>query len=204
MTVIQVFADVGCPFAHVGLVRFVQRREEVGRPDVRLHVRSWPLEIVNGQPMDPRFIAEEIDQIDEQLATGLFDGFDADAFPSTSIPSLALAAAAYRHGIETGEAVSLELRRLCFRGGRDVADGGVLAETASRHGIAVTAADVDQVHADLADGREMGVVGSPHFFTPEGDFFCPALDVGHDPAGHLRIAPDPVGFDRFLDACLGL
>jgi predicted DsbA family dithiol-disulfide isomerase len=204
MTVIQVFADVGCPFAHVGLVRFVERREAAGRLDVRLHVRSWPLEIVNGRPMDPQFIAEEIDQIADQLATGLFDGFDTGAFPATSIPSLALAAAAYRSGIETGEAVSLELRRLCFRDGRDVADGSVLAETASRHEIAVTSDDVDQVHADLADGREMGVVGSPHFFTPDGDFFCPALDVGHDAAGHLRIAPDPAGFDRFLDACFSV
>ena len=26
MTVIEVFADVACPFTHVGLVRFVERR----------------------------------------------------------------------------------------------------------------------------------------------------------------------------------
>lgn len=201
MTVIQVFADIGCPFAHVGLVRFVQRREAAGRSDVRLHVRAWPLEIVNGEPMDPRFIAEEIDQIAEQLATGLFDGFDADAFPSTSIPALALAAAAYRQDMPTGELVSLELRDLCFRQGRDVADASVLGDVASRHGLTATSADAEQVRTDLAAGRELDVTGSPHFFTPTGDFFCPALDVGHDAEGQLRIAPDPAGFDRFLDAC---
>ena len=31
MTVIEVFADVTCPFTHVGLRRFVERRGELGR-----------------------------------------------------------------------------------------------------------------------------------------------------------------------------
>lgn len=201
MTVIQVFADVGCPFAHVGLARFVERRRVVDRGAVRLHVRSWPLEIVNGQPLDPHFIDEEIAEIREQLDTDLFDGFSVDTFPASSLPALALTAAAYRHDVTTGAEVALEVRSLCFRDGRDIADAAVLDEVAARHGLTVTDDDVAQVHADLADGREMGVIGSPHFFTPSGGFFCPALDVGRDDDGHLRIHADPEGFDRFLDAC---
>lgn len=201
MTVIQVFADVGCPFAHVGLARFVERRRDVGPDAVRLHVRSWPLEIVNGQPLDPQFIDEEIVEIREQLDTDLFDGFSADAFPASSLPSLALTAAAYRHDVTTGEEVALEVRSLCFREGRDIAAATVLDEVAARHGLTVTDDDVAQVHTDLDDGREMGVIGSPHFFTPGGGFFCPALDVGRGDDGHLRIHADPDGFDRFLDAC---
>ncbi|HPB44475.1 MAG TPA: hypothetical protein PLP95_01340 [Microthrixaceae bacterium] len=68
MTTIEVFADVGCPFAHISLHRFVARRAEMGRSDVRLHVRAWPLELVNATPMDPEFIAEEIDEIRPQVA----------------------------------------------------------------------------------------------------------------------------------------
>ena len=30
MLVIEVFADIWCPFAHVGLSRLVQRRDETG------------------------------------------------------------------------------------------------------------------------------------------------------------------------------
>ena len=60
MTVIEVFADVACPFAHVGLRRFAERRDELGRTDVALRVRSWPLEVVNGHPLDARLVAEEI------------------------------------------------------------------------------------------------------------------------------------------------
>ena len=67
-TVIEVFADVACPFTHVGLRRFADRRAELGRHDVTLRVRAWPLEVVNGQPLDPRFIAEEIEDIRQQVA----------------------------------------------------------------------------------------------------------------------------------------
>lgn len=201
MVTIQVFADVGCPFAHIGLARFVEQRRAAGRDDVRLHVRAWPLEIVNGSPLDPHFIEEEIDEIREQLDTDLFERFSADAFPASSIPALALTAAAYRHDLAVGEAVALEVRTLCFRGGRDIGAATVLDELTARHGLEVTDEDTAQVHDDLAAGRELGVIGSPHFFTPAGGFFCPALDVGRNDDGHLRIHADPEGFNRFLDAC---
>ena len=58
VSTVEVFADVLCPFTHVGLPRFVDRRRALGRADVTLQVRAWPLEIVNGQPLDPPFIAE--------------------------------------------------------------------------------------------------------------------------------------------------
>lgn len=201
MSVIEVFADVACPFTHVGLRRFVERRRDAGRADVALRVRAWPLELVNGRPLEPELIAEEVDEIRDQLGAEVFTGFDVRAFPSTSIDALVLAAAGYRHDIATGEAVSLELRDLCFEQGVDIADAAVLADVADRHGLVATDGDVAQVHADLAHGRTVGVIGSPHFFTPAGGFFCPALDVGRDNDGHLRIHADPDGFDDFIDAC---
>lgn len=201
---IEVFADVACPFTHVGLRRFVERRDR-GGPQVRLRVRSWPLEVVNGEPMDPSFIADEVDEIRGQVAPDLFAGFDPDAFPASSMPALALSAAGYEVDLATGEAISLELRDLLFEQGRDIADAAVLAGVAERHGVAVDAVDpaLDAVHADHAEGRRRGVIGSPHFFTPAGDFFCPSLDVGRDANGHLRITADPVGFEQFLDSCFG-
>lgn len=201
MTVIEVFADVSCPFTHVGLRRFVDRRREADRHDVMLRVRAWPLELVNGEPIDPQMIAEEVDEIRGQLGDGVFTGFDPDVFPATSLDALALAAAGYRRDIATGEAVSLELRDLCFEQGRDIADADVLAAVSERYGIDVTDADVEQVRADFAAGREAGVIGSPHFFTPAGGFFCPALDVTRSDEGHLRVHADPEGFAAFVDAC---
>jgi predicted DsbA family dithiol-disulfide isomerase len=201
MTVIEVFADVGCPFTHVGLRRFVERRADLERPDVVLRVRSWPLEIVNGVPLDPDFIAEEVDEIRGQAAPDLFAGFHRDAFPATTVPAMELTAAAYRVGDELGERVSLELRDLLFEQGVDVADRATLDRVAARHDLVVPSG-VHQVERDHAEGVQRGVIGSPHFFTPGGDFFCPALDVGRDAAGHLRVTADPAGFAAFLDDCL--
>lgn len=201
---IEVFADVGCPFTHVGLRRFVERRDaDPALAEVRLRVRSWPLEIVNGEPLDPQFIADEVDEIREQVAGDLFRAFDPAAFPATSLPAMALAAAGYAVDVATGEAISLELRDLLFEQGRDISDPDVLRRVAHRHGLDIDLDDppVDLVLADHAEGKERGVQGSPHFFTPAGSFFCPSLDISRDAAGHLRITADPVGFGQFLDSC---
>lgn len=200
MTVIEVFADVACPFTHVGLHRFVERRRELGRDDVILRVRAWPLEIVNGQPLDPHFIAEEIDDIRKQIVAPRFAGFTESSFPASSLPALALAAAAYEENVATGEHVSLMLRDLLFEQGIDIADTNVLARLADENRLSVDLTDTHRVLEDHAEGVERGVIGSPQFFTPAGSFFCPSLDVHRDSSGHLRITADR-GFDQFVATC---
>jgi 2-hydroxychromene-2-carboxylate isomerase len=200
-TVVEVFADVGCPFTHVGLVRYAEARAARGGGP-RLRVRAWPLELVNGRPLDPGFIAEEVDEIREQVAGDLFTGFRPESFPATSLPAMALAAAAYRVDLATGEGVSLALRRALFEDGLDVAEPEVLAGIAGAHGLTLDGADESDVLAEWELGQGRGVVGSPHFFTPAGAFFCPALDIRRVD-GHLRITADQAGFDAFLESCFG-
>lgn len=198
--VVEVFADVCCPFTHVGLRRFVERRDAESRRDVRLRVRAWPLEIVNGAPLDPAFIAEEVDEIRAQLSTDVFVGFRG-SLPPSSLPAMALTTAAYRRDLATGEAVALAVRDALFEQGADLADATTLARLGADHGVTVEPADHEAVLAEHREGVRRGVIGSPHFFTPAGDFFCPALDVSRDARGHLRVHADPEGFDRFLAAC---
>ncbi len=200
--VIEVWADVTCPFTHVGLRKFAAVRDASSRRDVRLWVRSWPLELVNGKPFDPAFIGEEVAELRHDLAPELFRGFTEAAFPATSLPGLALAAQAYEHGFHMGEAVSLELRDLLFERGEDIGRADVLDGVAARCGIERTT-DGGRVEAEYAEGRRRGVLGSPHFFTPAGDFFCPALDISRDDGGHLHVRADPEGYDRFLAASFG-
>lgn len=195
---VEVFADVWCPFAHVGLQRFAQRRSERG-DEVRLVVRAWPLEWVNGEPMDPDFIAAEVAQIRTAVAPDLFAGFDPARFPTTTVPALALTGRAYETSVELGEAVALELRDRLFERGEDISDRAVLDAVAAAHGLAPVGGD-DVVRRDWAEGQARGVIGSPHFFTPGGNFFCPALDV-RLLDGHLRITADPAGFDAFVASC---
>lgn len=197
------FADVWCPFTHVGLRRFVERRAERGS-DLRLRVRAWPLELVNGEPLDPAFVAEEIEGIRAAAAPDLFAGFDPDRFPRSTVAPLALTDATYAAGVEVGEAVALDLRDRLFERGQDVSSADVLADVVATHRLGETGPSPasSAVQRDWDEGKARGVVGSPHFFTPGGDFFCPALDV-RQVDGHVRITADPDGFERFLAACFG-
>ena len=198
---IEVFADVVCPFTHVGLRRFADQRAELHRDDVTLRVRAWPLEIVNGQPLDSHFIAEEVEDIRQQVAPELFRRFSEASFPASSLPALALAGQAYEVDATTGERVSLALRDLLFERGEDISDAELLGRLAAEHDVPCDLADTQRVLADHAEGVARGVIGSPHFFTPTGGFFCPALDVHRDAEGHLRITADTAGFDRFMASC---
>ena len=85
--IVDVWADVVCPFTHVGLVRLTQRRDAAGT-DTRFRAHAWPLEWVNGRPLDPTFVAEEIAALRDQVAPELFAGFAVAAFPATSVPEI--------------------------------------------------------------------------------------------------------------------
>lgn len=202
MRVVEVFAEVACPFTHVGLSRLVARRRELGVEEPVLRVRAWPLELVNGQPVAPRMLSEEITALRSSVAPDLFRGFDERAVPETSLPAMASAAAAYRQDLQTGERFSLAVRQALFEGGRRVGDDDVLTDLRIEHGVPTpTNDDLQSVHADFAEGQRRPVTGSPHFFTSGGDFFCPSLDISHDADGY-HVAFDPDGFAEFLAAAL--
>ena len=181
MSRIEVFADIVCPFTHVGLRRLSEaRRGRETSPVVR--VRAWPLEWLNGTPLDPDIVAREIDALRAQVAPDLFAGFDAATFPRTSIPAFGLAAAVYTVDDLTGEVVSLALRDALFERGEDVSDDDVLQTIGQPFGIeplARTAAE-SAIRTDWERGKARNVQGSPHFFVGDRGWFCPSLDISHD------------------------
>ena len=199
---IEVFADVVCPFTHVGLRRLVTYREQVHREDVAIRVRAWPLELVNGEPVPQDLLVEEIAELRQTVAPDLFTGFDPERFPMSSIPALALAAAAYRRDLQMGEHISLALREALFEAGRDLTDPAELA----RIGEPLTPDDLRageaDVQADYAEGRARGVIGSPHFFVDGRGFFCPTLAIERV-EGQLHISFDATGFYEFMERCFG-
>ncbi len=198
---IEVYADVVCPFTHVGLHRLFALRDEL-RPDVKIEVHAWPLELVNGEPVAADLLAEEIDVLRERIAPELFAGFDAGMFPLSSLPALALAARAYREDERTGEAVSRAVRDALFERGRDLGDPDELTAIAAGHGLgAPDDADHASVLRDLERGRVRGVVGSPHFFVGDEGFFCPTLEIERVD-GRLEVSFDAEGFVEFMSAAL--
>jgi 2-hydroxychromene-2-carboxylate isomerase len=179
----------------------VRQRDALGRDDVRFRVRAWPLELVNDAPLEAAFIGDEVDELRAQVAPDLFARFDRRQFPATSLPALMLAAQAYEQGLDAGEHMSLLLRDALFEDGRDIASDDVLADVAARAGVdPATAADRDTVLADWREGRERGVVGSPHFFVGDTSVFCPSLRMAQVD-GELRISADTEAFDRFAQDC---
>lgn len=200
---IEVFADVVCPFTHVGIRRLVEARAE--RPAaVALRVRAWPLELINGRPLAADVVAREVDALRESVAPDLFTGFDAATFPTTSIPAFGLAAAAYTVDDTTGEAVSIAVRDALFEHGRDISDAEVLRELADEFDVVPLAgpAALAAARTDWERGKAKGALGSPHFFVGDADWFCPSLVVRHV-GDHfdVKIAPDTM--QEFYTATLG-
>lgn len=199
--VVEVFAEIVCPFAHVGLRRFVARRTELARSSPRLRVRAWPLELVNERPFDPESVARNVTELRRQVTPDLFEHFTPSAVPTSSLPAFALAADAASVSAELAESMALAIRTALFEDGRDIGDPDVLADLARAHGLRGPAASAETAYElDYAEGRRRGVQGSPHFFVDAHDYFCPALQIDRT-EGELSITPSPARFEAMLDDC---
>ena len=199
---IEVFADLWCPFTHVGLRAAAALRQELGRGDVVLRVRPWPLELVNGAPMDPAKAAHNADELRRQVAPGLFAHVDIAHFPTSTLAGLALVEAAYRRGPRAGERASFVLRDALFEQGRDLSDPAVLAVLAAELDVAeVSDEDRGAVLGSWEEGRRRGVLGSPHFFCGGFDSFCPSLSITREGAA-MAVERSQAALREFLAACL--
>lgn len=195
---IEVFADIWCPFAYVGL-QVVHMERDAFAPDETVRTRAWPLELVNGAPMNVDKTAHHIHDLREQLGLPLFAGFNPSTFPTTTLGALALVAAAQRAGV--GDAVNDRLRVALWEEGRDVGAAEELAVLAAEFDLVVTEADHQSVVDDWHEGERRNVKGSPHFFCGDRDEFCPSLSLQRDDAGVLDIAPNPGRVSKFLQSC---
>lgn len=177
----------------------MRTRRDLRSPGTEIRVRAWPLELVNGAPMDVAKTERHVQDLQEQLGLALFRGFDPGNFPTTTLPSLALVAAAQR--VDRGEAASYRVREALWEEGRDVGADDVVAELAAELGVAVTDVDRQSVIDDWHEGQARGVQGSPHFFCGNRNEFCPSLSMERDADGHLTVRPDPQRLETFLEGC---
>lgn len=204
LTVIEVFADIWCPFTHVGLRALNEQLAARGRGDVRIWVRSWPLEWVNGKPLSASAAVRQTVELRAQVAPDLFDEFDGSHFPRSTIPVLALVAKGYKVGFRVGESLSLEVRTVLFEEGQDIGDPEILNRIGRYFDLAPPGPDdFATVVAEWKEGVDRGVRGSPHFFCGEADIFCPSLDIAGQPAAggdDTRVNLERIA--SFLDLCI--
>jgi predicted DsbA family dithiol-disulfide isomerase len=195
---IEVFADLTCPFTYVGLTRILAYRDALDRDDP-IRVKAWPLELVNGEPLAPALLASEISELRRTVAPDLFGGFDPAHLPRSTLAPLALVARAYRHDVRAGERVSMGLRKKLFEDGLDISAPDLLTAVGAQYGVPEGPLDTALVAAEWHEGQRLGVEGSPHFFVDGTGFFCPSLRISHE-GEHLRVRPDENGFAAFVDA----
>ena len=199
---IEIFADVWCPFAYVGIRRVFQYRDEIGRNDVPIIVRSWPLELVNDAPMAQAKALGNCDALRRQVATDQFANTELSSFPSTTLDALTLIAQAYEQDVSAGEKASIVIREAIFERGDDVADYSVLQGLAAKLGVSyVRDADHTLVRRDWEEGKTRGVVGSPHFFNGSVGVFCPSLQLTRTEDSGLIIQANAEKLAAFLKTC---
>lgn len=206
MRTVEVFADILCPFTHVGLRTLIDRRSERGLTEPRLRIRAWPLKLINGSPLDRHHVGAEISALRASVRPDLFGGFSVGSFPKTSMTAYALAAAADRAGDPVlVEEVGLALRNALFEEGLDIGRSDVIELIGGRFGLDPLDEETTSVavQADWDEGRARGVVGSPHFFTEDGgDWFCPGLAISRDDVGNFVVAWKQ-GTEAFVERVFG-
>ena len=200
---VEVFADILCPFTHVGLRTLVDRRTERGLTQPRLRIRAWPLEVVNGKPLDPEHVRAEIIALRASVRPDLFAGFSVESFPKTSMAAFALTAAADRTGDPVLiEQVGIAIRNAVFEDGLDVGEAAVIDKIADRFGLTPLDGEAASaaVRADWEEGRDRGVIGSPHFFTADGgNRYSPGQANCRDDVGNFVVAWKE-GTEAFVDS----
>jgi predicted DsbA family dithiol-disulfide isomerase len=177
---IQVWSDIGCPWAHVAVWRLWDARRRMGLVDaVRFDHRAFPLELFNSEPT-PRNELEPEMPICASLAPRA--GWQAWAgpdwaWPVTMLPAMEAVQAAKEQGLAASEVLDRGLRRAFWAESRCVSLRHVILEVASETDgldLAMLADALDTGRARQAVHRQWdlaktdAVQGSPHLFAPDG------------------------------------
>lgn len=217
---IVVFADIGCPWAHVAVHRLHEARGKMGLDDrVLFDVHAFALEIVNGQPTPKKILDAEIPVTGALAPDAGWQMWQRPEheYPVTTLPALEAVHAAKEQGLKAAEQLDRALRRGFFGASRNVSMRHEILEVAATvPGLDVealaAALDDGRARAALADDRALGesdeVDGSPHVFLPNGvSVHNPGIEM-HWEGKHGEGFPvvdkdDPGIYERLLAAAAG-
>ena len=209
-----VFADLGCPWAHVCVHRLWAARARAGLEDrLRFDVRAFPLEIVNERPTPFRTLQLEAATLCDVAPDAGWEPWSAapTTWPVTTLPAIEAVEAAKEQGLEASEHLDVELRRAFFGASRCISLRSVILDVAAGCGRV----DADALAEALDDGRARRpmldahwsasevVDGSPHVFLPDGsNVHNPGIEFHWDGAGEAKRLvidhDDPSVFDDLV------
>jgi predicted DsbA family dithiol-disulfide isomerase len=177
---IQVWSDIGCPWAHVAVWRLHDARRRLGLEQrVHLDHRVFPLELFNSEPTPRNELEPEMPVCRSLAPRAGWQGWSAPdwAWPVTMLPAMEAVQAAKEQGLAASEELDRGLRRAFWGESRCISLRHVILEVAS----ATEGVDIGALAAALDDGRARSsigaqwkvaktdeVAGSPHVFLPDG------------------------------------
>jgi predicted DsbA family dithiol-disulfide isomerase len=214
---IVVFADIGCPWAHVAVHRLHETRARLGLGGrVVFDLHAFPLEVVNGRPTPKKVLDAEIPvtgALEPDAGWQMWQRPEHE-YPVTTLPALEAVHAAKAQGLEVAERLDRALRRGFFGASRNVSMRHEILEVAA----SVDGLDVAALAAALDDGRARSALaedralaesdevgGSPHVFLPDGEsVHNPGVEM-HWEGEHGEGFPvvdkdDPSVYERLLAA----
>ena len=178
---IAVYADLGCPWAHLAVHRLLSARSAMGLDgEVLLDHRPFALELANSRPTPKPILDAELPVVgglDPGAGWQVWQG-DPSTWPVTMLPALEAVEAAKEQGLRASEQLDRALRVAFFGESRCISIPSVILDVAA----ACPDVDVAALAAALDDGRARRAVveqhraaegsdevsGSPHVFLSDG------------------------------------
>lgn len=174
---IEIWSDVGCPWASLLVWRLHARRAEL-RLDVRIDHRCFPLELFNDRPSPRAMLDAEVEAIAPLIPEAGWRPWwrDPSAYPVTTLPALEAVQAAKEQGPEASERLDLALRQAFWRDARcvslrsEILDAAELAEIDA--GALAEALDSGRCRQRVVDdwraAADGAADGSPTVVLPDG------------------------------------
>lgn len=177
---VQVWSDLGCPWAHAVVWRLWDARRRLGLEDaVRFDHRVFPLELFNAQPTPRNELDPEMPVCASLAPRAGWQPWAAPdwTYPATMLPAMEAVQAAKEQGLAASEALDRGLRRAFWGDSRCVSMRHVILEVASETDgldLASLADALDSGRArrtifeDWEIAKTDAVQGSPHLFVADG------------------------------------
>lgn len=192
MATVEVWSDLLCPFAYVGILRLRRARTRLGLDgEVQLEHHTFPLELFDG-PHPRRGTDTEavgLGQIEPEAQFRVWTAAD-DLYPHTVLLAAEAVHAAGAQGLAAGEELDLALRRAFWTHSRSISHRKVILDVAAEVPAVDAGALADAldsgtfrsaVMADFAVAQTPAITGSPTFRFPDGTTVTnPGIEVHWD------------------------
>ena len=231
---VEIWSDIACPWCYIGKRRFETALAGFEhRGDVEVSWRSYQLDpslpehydgtevqyLSERKGIDPAQLAGMLEQVTAQAAgVGLNYDFDslvvANSFSAHRLIHLARTEA----GTAAADGVKEALLSAHFEQGRDIGSAEVLAEIGARAGLVpervrtmlAEGEFTDEVNADIAEARQLGVSGVPFFVIDRKygisgaqppELFTQALETAWEESRPLQMVTPPAAGSADGPAC---